>query len=149
MSPLTTGTLTMLFSDIESSTVSLRRLGPHWADALTAHRRILRAVFEAHDGGYIGIDVHRAARIAGTAHGGQIVLSEATRLLVLDYWIWTPNSRGETSAGISSRTSRSRSISSTWSCQACSATFRRCTVSARWPACRQSEALVGSARRLG
>ena len=34
---------------------------------------------ERHEDGYIGIDVHRAARIAGTAHGGQIVLSATTR----------------------------------------------------------------------
>ena len=26
---------------------------------------------------YIGMDVHRAARVAATAHGGQVVLSEA------------------------------------------------------------------------
>jgi predicted ATPase len=32
--------------------------------------------------GYVGIDVHRAARIAAAAHGGQIVLSEATRGLL-------------------------------------------------------------------
>jgi len=31
--------------------------------------------------GYVGIDVHRAARIAAAAHGGQVVLSEATRAL--------------------------------------------------------------------
>jgi predicted ATPase/class 3 adenylate cyclase len=31
---------------------------------------------------YIGVDVHRAARIAATAHGGQVVLSEVTRHLV-------------------------------------------------------------------
>ena len=30
---------------------------------------------------YLGMDVHRAARIAAAAHGGQVVLSEATRLL--------------------------------------------------------------------
>lgn len=32
--------------------------------------------------GYVGVDVHRAARIAGVAHGGQIVASRATRDLV-------------------------------------------------------------------
>jgi class 3 adenylate cyclase len=29
--------------------------------------------------GYVGIDVHRAARIAAAGHGGQILLSQATR----------------------------------------------------------------------
>ena len=31
---------------------------------------------------YVGLDIHRAARIASSAHGGQVVLSDATRLLV-------------------------------------------------------------------
>jgi predicted ATPase/class 3 adenylate cyclase len=31
---------------------------------------------------YVGIDVHRAARIAGAAHGGQVIVSAATRGLV-------------------------------------------------------------------
>jgi predicted ATPase/class 3 adenylate cyclase len=35
-----------------------------------------------HDDGYIGMDVHRAARIAAAAHGGQVVLSDATWQLV-------------------------------------------------------------------
>ena len=35
-----------------------------------------------HDGGYVGMDVHRAARIASSAHGGQVVLSAPTRTLV-------------------------------------------------------------------
>ena len=30
---------------------------------------------------YVGIDVHRAARIASAAHGGQVILSDATRAL--------------------------------------------------------------------
>ena len=33
-------------------------------------------------GDYVGMDVHRAARIGAAAHGGQIVISEATRALV-------------------------------------------------------------------
>ncbi|MGA8047725.1 MAG: adenylate/guanylate cyclase domain-containing protein [Dermatophilaceae bacterium] len=140
MSPLPTGTVTMLFSDIEGSTSLLNGLGPLWGEALSAQRRILRAAFEAHGGreigtegdsffvvftsanaalsaaiagqrglaehpwpgevpvrvriglhtgeperhedDYIGIDVHRAARISGTAHGGQIVLSASTHALV-------------------------------------------------------------------
>jgi len=36
------------------------------------------------DEGYVGMDVHRAARIAAAAHGGQIVLSESTRQLLDD-----------------------------------------------------------------
>ncbi len=31
---------------------------------------------------YVGLDVHRAARVAGAAHGGQILLSASSRLLV-------------------------------------------------------------------
>jgi predicted ATPase/predicted negative regulator of RcsB-dependent stress response len=35
-----------------------------------------------HEDGYVGLDVHRAARIASAAHGGQVLLSETTRRLV-------------------------------------------------------------------
>ena len=140
MRPLPTGTLTLLFSDIEGSTLMLNRLGARWSEALSAQRAILRAVFDEHGGhemgtegdsffvvfssaqqsllasmegqrrlqqhdwpdgvplkvrmglhtgepdrhedGYVGIDVHRAARIAATAAGGQTVLSAATHALV-------------------------------------------------------------------
>jgi predicted ATPase/class 3 adenylate cyclase len=34
------------------------------------------------DGDYVGMDVHRAARLAGAAHGGQVVVSSATAELV-------------------------------------------------------------------
>jgi class 3 adenylate cyclase len=34
-----------------------------------------------YEDGFIGMDVHRAARIATAAHGGQVVVSDATRLL--------------------------------------------------------------------
>ncbi len=140
MGELPTGTITMLFSDIEGSTVLLTGLGDRYGEALSAQRALLRAAFSSfggqemgtegdsffvvfqsardavrccvaaqralsahdwpggvavrvrmglhsgeptrHEDGYIGLDVHRAARIAATAHGGQVVLSEATRLLV-------------------------------------------------------------------
>jgi predicted ATPase/class 3 adenylate cyclase len=136
---LPTGTVTMLFSDIEDSTAVLRRLGDRYGQALSAQRALLRAafagfggrelgtegdsffvVFESagdavgccvagqralaghdwpggvpvrvrmglhsgeparHEDGYVGLDVHRTARIAAAAHGGQVVLSDATRQL--------------------------------------------------------------------
>lgn len=142
MEELPTGTLTLLFSDIEGSTALLHTLGSRWGDALSDQRAILRAAFTGHGGremgtegdsffvvfrsahdalgaaieaqrrmlrhafpdgatvrvrmglhtgeprrhedGYIGEDVHRAARIAATAHGGQIVLSAATGRLIRD-----------------------------------------------------------------
>jgi predicted ATPase/class 3 adenylate cyclase len=34
-----------------------------------------------HEDAYVGLDVHRAARIAAAAHGGQVLLSEPTKLL--------------------------------------------------------------------
>jgi predicted ATPase/class 3 adenylate cyclase len=140
METMPTGTVTLLFSDIEGSTVLLSRLGPAYAEVLSAQREVLRAAWAAHggtemgtegdsflvafatapaavaaavqaqlglaardwpggasvhvrmgihtgnptvhDGGYVGMDVHRAARIAGSAHGGQVVVSAATAELI-------------------------------------------------------------------
>ena len=36
------------------------------------------------DDGYVGIDVHRAARIAAAGHGGQVLVSHTTHNLVGD-----------------------------------------------------------------
>jgi predicted ATPase/class 3 adenylate cyclase len=54
-----------------------------------SHGQPLRVRMGLHTGegrlgreGYVGIDVHRAARIAGAAHGGQVILSDVTRRLV-------------------------------------------------------------------
>lgn len=133
---LPTGTVTLLFSDIEGSTNLLRRLGEDYAAALSAERALVRAaiarwhgcemgtegdsffvVFTSagdavqaavqaqrdlarhawpggervrvrmglhtgepvrHEDGYIGLDVHLAARVASVAAGGQVLLTEAT-----------------------------------------------------------------------
>ena len=46
------------------------RMGLHTGEAI------------ASESGYVGLDVHRAARICAAGHGGQILLSEATRGIV-------------------------------------------------------------------
>jgi class 3 adenylate cyclase len=46
-----TGTVTLLFGDIEGSTGLLERLGTsRYAEALDLHRRVLRRAFSEHDG---------------------------------------------------------------------------------------------------
>jgi class 3 adenylate cyclase len=132
---LPTGTVTLLFSDVEGSTTLLHELGAEaYADALAEHRRIVRAACAAEGGvevdtqgdafffafrsapaalaaaqavtgafaagrirvrigvhtgtplvteeGYVGDDVHLAARVGASGHGGQVVLSQTTRELV-------------------------------------------------------------------
>jgi predicted ATPase/class 3 adenylate cyclase len=134
MRELPSGTVTLLFTDIEGSTMLLHELGDRYANVLAEHRRLLRDAFGAHGGvevdtqgdaffyafsraadalaaaaeaqealargpvrvrigvhtgeplvtdeGYVGVDVHRGARIMSAGHGGQVLVSEATRRLV-------------------------------------------------------------------
>jgi class 3 adenylate cyclase len=125
------GTVTLVFTDVEGSTKLLEELGTDgYRDALGDHRRVVREAFGAHHGyevdyegdaffyafasaqaavsavreamvrleagpirirvgihtgepaldppKYVGMDVHRAARIMSAAHGGQVVLSPST-----------------------------------------------------------------------
>jgi predicted ATPase/class 3 adenylate cyclase/DNA-binding CsgD family transcriptional regulator len=140
MSQLPTGTVTLLFTDIEGSTHLLQQLGERYADMLATCRQLLRIAFQQWNGvevdtqgdaffvvfarasdavcavvemqramarhawpvgvavrvrmgmhtgepqlsseGYVGLDVHHAARIMSAAHGGQVLLSQTTRDLV-------------------------------------------------------------------
>ncbi len=140
MRELPTGTLTLLFTDIEGSTLLLQQVGHRYAGILTECRHLLRASFQRWNGyevdtqgdaffvafarasdavfaavemqralaahpwpdgapvhvrmglhtgepqpsaeGYVGLDVHRAARIMSAGHGGQVLLSQTTRDLV-------------------------------------------------------------------
>jgi class 3 adenylate cyclase len=136
-----TGTVTLLFTDVERSTRLAKDLGAaRYGEVLDAHRRLLRAAFreaggievDSHgdgffvafrsaseavnaaadaqralarerwpnavslrvrmgihtgepaigDEGYRGLEVHRAARICASAHGGQVLLSSTTRDLI-------------------------------------------------------------------
>jgi class 3 adenylate cyclase/streptogramin lyase len=140
MAELPTGTVTLLFSDIEGSTRLLKALGDEYGNVLAEHQRLLRAAFDGAGGHeidtqgdaffvafarakdavaaalaaqrslasndwpdgqevrvrigihtaepavggerYVGLGVHRAARICSAGHGGQILLSGVTRELV-------------------------------------------------------------------
>ena len=55
-----------------------------WPDGVDVRVRIGAHTGQARviGGDYVGMDVHRAARIGAAAHGGQIVISESTRTLV-------------------------------------------------------------------
>jgi predicted ATPase/class 3 adenylate cyclase len=55
-----------------------------WPEGTTIRVRMGLHTGEGRLGGdnYVGLDVHRAARIAAAGHGGQLLLSDATRALV-------------------------------------------------------------------
>ena len=55
-----------------------------WPDGVTVRVRMGLLSGQAIAGGddYVGLDIHRAARIAEVAHGGQVLVSDATRALV-------------------------------------------------------------------
>jgi predicted ATPase/class 3 adenylate cyclase len=62
-----------------------RELATHaWPEGASVRVRMGLHTGEGRLGGenYIGIDVHRAARIAAAGHGGQVLLSDPTRTLV-------------------------------------------------------------------
>jgi predicted ATPase/class 3 adenylate cyclase len=140
MTDLPSGTVTLLFTDIEGSTRLLQQLGDKFSTLIAEHDRLLREMWAMYHGSvihtqgdsffvvfsraaeavmasvqcqrllaahawpegvsvrvrmgmhtgepqingsnYVGIDIHRAARIAAAAHGGQVLLSQATCDLV-------------------------------------------------------------------
>ena len=55
-----------------------------WPDGAAVRVRMGLHTGEAHvaESGYVGMDVHRAARICAAAHGGQILISDVTQGLV-------------------------------------------------------------------
>ena len=140
MHHLPTGTVTLLFTDIEGSTRLLQQLGNRYADVLMKYRQVLRSACQHWNGhevdtqgdaffvafvraldalsaavdvqrtlaahswpegatvrvrmglhtgepsvaaeGYVGLDVHYAARLMSAGYGGQVLLSQTTRDLV-------------------------------------------------------------------
>ena len=75
-------------SDAISSAIAAQRalFAAHWPDRAPVRVRVGIHTGEPRptEEGYIGLDVHHAARIMSAAHGGQTLLSQATRELVAD-----------------------------------------------------------------
>ncbi len=73
-------------TDAITAAVAIQRAtaAEDWPQGATVRVRIGLHTGEARlsGGDYVGLEVHRAARIMATAHGGQILVSDATRSLV-------------------------------------------------------------------
>jgi predicted ATPase/class 3 adenylate cyclase len=73
-------------TDAVAAAVAIQRAiaGEEWPRGARLQIRIGLHTGEAAiaDAGYVGLDLHRAARIMAAAHGGQILLSDATRSVV-------------------------------------------------------------------
>jgi class 3 adenylate cyclase len=83
--------------------------------------------------GLVGLDVHRAARLAAVAYGGQILVSEATAVLVRDT---LPPGAVLRDLGLHRLKAWAvRSGSTSWTRPTCRPAFRRCGHSATRP-CR-------------
>ncbi len=70
---------------VAAVTRAQRELAGHqWPDGVRMQVRmgLHTGAPAVHDGSYVGMDVHRAARIAAAAHGGQVLVSGATAHLV-------------------------------------------------------------------
>jgi predicted ATPase/class 3 adenylate cyclase len=70
---------------VAAAVAAQKALGQHpWPDGTTVRVRIGLHTGEGTLAGddYVGLDVHRAARIAAAGHGGQILVSQVTRVLV-------------------------------------------------------------------
>jgi class 3 adenylate cyclase len=70
---------------VAAAVAAQRALATHaWPEGIAVHVRMgLHTGSPALEAeGYVGVDVHHAARIMSAGHGGQVLLSEATRALV-------------------------------------------------------------------
>ncbi len=56
MVDLPSGTVSLVFSDIEGSTLLLSRLGPAYAQALDGQRQVLREAWASHGGVELGTE---------------------------------------------------------------------------------------------
>jgi class 3 adenylate cyclase len=86
MSELPGGTVTFLFSDIESSTRHVRELGDDWGKALAAHNRILRESFTTAGGREVDRQGDAFFAVFPTARSALAAAAVAQRELSAHEW---------------------------------------------------------------
>jgi class 3 adenylate cyclase len=82
MRQLPSGTVTLLFTDIEGSTRLLEELGDGYADVLAEHRRVLRDAFKRHDG--VEVDTQGDAFFVAFARATDAMAAAAEGQAALD-----------------------------------------------------------------
>lgn len=86
MAELPTGTVTLLFTDIEGSTRLLHQLGDRYGDVLAAHQTLLRAAFRAHGGHEVSAQGDAFFVAFGRADDAVAAATEAQRALAAHPW---------------------------------------------------------------
>jgi class 3 adenylate cyclase len=86
MTELPGGTVTFLFSDIESSTRHLKELGDEWGKALAAHNRILRESFTGAGGREVDRQGDAFFAVFPTARSALAAAAAAQRALAAHRW---------------------------------------------------------------
>src|SRR3954453_10586750 len=97
-SELPSGTVTLLFTDIEGSTRLLKQLRGEYGDVLSAHRQLLRAAFEAHAGREI--DTQGAAFFVACARAKDAVAAAVDAQVALDAHAWPGGAQVRVRMGI-------------------------------------------------
>src|SRR6059058_6237068 len=86
MAELPTGTVTLLFTDIEGSTHLLQRLGARYGDVLAEYRALLRSIFQEHGGHEVDTQGDSFFVAFPRAVDAVIAATEIQRALVAHPW---------------------------------------------------------------
>jgi class 3 adenylate cyclase len=86
MAELPTGTVTLLFSDIEGSTRLLERLGNRYVEVLAEHQRLLRAAFAQFNGREVGTEGDAFFVAFDKASEAVAAAAAAQRALAAHHW---------------------------------------------------------------
>jgi hypothetical protein len=115
MAELPSGTVTLLFSDIEGSTRLLTRLRGRYPEVLAEHRRLLRATFDEHDGREVHTEgdaffvaFARASDAIAASRPAPAEL-ESTSICVSASW-WITDGTSSASSGISARSAEDHGL---------------------------------------